>query len=419
MRNALASLVAVLVVSGCICDNPVDDPLSTVPGQCQTTQPVIEPQKLDILFVVDNSGSMKEEQEGVSRELTAFVDEVRRGGGVAQDFHVGVITTSVYQHAQIGQSRAYREFPAQAGKLQAVPNRAPDGGVELGTGTERMLDGTDPELIDKFSRLVQVGTVGSGQETPFEAIRLALTPPLVDTPMDGGGNGGFFRDRARLLIVVVTDEDDCSEEPPRPSDVVVGDDRTRDWCTEQSDKLTTVERYKEIFSTLTDGSGAAREIVWATIGPVGRTTKEAKAVTEIDGSGPHVANVDCPTSYQPGFRHRKMAELFDPTLANLDSICKTSYRDTLINIAGLANISQVLEVSNVPDPNLLVITITRRDPDGDGPLEPEKVKCTLSNGGLTRYDEPSGDQKARVHFGNQCLRRADDKQVDIELLCAG
>src|SRR5437868_5570818 len=89
---------AVLSTGCAACHSPVDDPGGTVPGACQSNQPLLEPQKLDILFVIDNSNSMQEEQEGVARELTAFIDEVRKGGGVSQDFHVGVVTTSVYQH---------------------------------------------------------------------------------------------------------------------------------------------------------------------------------------------------------------------------------------------------------------------------------------------------------------------------------
>ncbi|MBI3184845.1 MAG: VWA domain-containing protein [Myxococcales bacterium] len=400
-------LLAWLAVQGCICDNPVDDPDSKVPGQCLAEKPVPEPQRLDILFVVDNSGSMKEEQEGVARELTAFIEEVKKGGGVAQDFNVGVITTSVYQHTLVNGVRGYREYPGQAGRLQPVPDRSGDGGVVLGTGTEKMLSGLDPELTDKFGRLVQVGTFGSGQETPFEAIRLALSPPLIDTPMEQGGNGGFFRDRARLLVVVVTDEDDCSE-IARPSTATVGSDPTRNWCYEQRANLVSVPEYHQIFTQeIKDGTEAAREIVWATIGPVGVTSKEVKEVI-VDGQ---VRNIDCPTSYQPGFRQKEMAALFDSSLANLDSICKPSYRETLVAIAGLANISQVLELRSVPNPAMLQITIVRRDGS--------QTVCTMSNGGLVNWDEPSGDQLGRVHFGNQCLRRADDKELKIELLCAG
>ncbi len=397
-----------LLAAGCgACTSPTDDPFSTVPGSCQSAQPLIEPQKLDILFVVDNSNSMQEEQEGVARELTGFIQEVRRGGGVAQDFHVGVITTGVYRHTVVNNQHYYLDYPTQSGKLQAVPDAASDGGVILNTGTERILKGDDPQLVEKFGRLVKQGTAGSGQETPFEAVRLALLSDLAQVELEKGGNGGFLRDRARLLVVVVTDEDDCSE-MARPPVVFVGAETSRDYCREQGNSLTPVSEYHRLFSEeLKDGTGAHRDIVWSVIGPVGRSTKQVQEVLDMG----QVRNVDCPTSNEPGFRHRALAEAFDPSLTNLDSICRDSYRDTLITIAGLANISQTLELKNVPDPRLLHLTIVRRD--GSSEL------CTMANEGLTGFDPPAAGVPSRIHFGNQCLRRADDREVKIEMLCAG
>src|SRR3712207_5355185 len=96
------ALAAVLTTSCGGWGSPVDAPGSTVPGQCQTAAPSVEPQRTDILFVIDNSGSMAEEQQGIATELPAFIEELRKGAGVVQDFQVGVVTTSVYQNAQAG-----------------------------------------------------------------------------------------------------------------------------------------------------------------------------------------------------------------------------------------------------------------------------------------------------------------------------
>jgi hypothetical protein len=278
--------------------------------------------------------------------------------------------------------------------------------VVLGTGSERVLSGEDPDLVDKFSRLVQQGTAGSGQETPFEAVRLALLGDAARRPLSQGGNGGFLRDQARLLVVVLTDEDDCSE-TARPSVVKISDDPLVAECTDQSNSLTPVNEYYRLFSEeLKNADGLPKEVIWTAIAPVSRTNKSAMAVIE----GGQVRNIDCPTSNQAGFRHRQMAEAFDSTLTNLDSICRDSFRQTLITIAELASVSQTVEVKNAPDARMLQFSITRKDNS--------VVQCTQLNGGLVNVTPVPGTSNTRIRFGNQCRRRADDVGIGIRLLCA-
>lgn len=409
-RHVWAVVVAFLAsCEGCFgCKtSPLDQTGTTIPRTCKTEAPLIEPQKLDILFVIDNSNSMREEQEAVARELTAFVDEIKQAGGVRQDFNVGVITTAVYQHSLQNGLRFNREYPTQSGRLQSVPDRGPDGGVLLGTGTERLLTGEDPQLVDKFARLVQQGVAGSGQETPFEAVRLALLSDLIKKPIAEGGNGGFLRDGARLLVVILTDEDDCSE-TLRPSRVTVSDNPAVADCTEQQTSLTPVSEYHRLFTQeLKNADDSPKEVIWTAIAPVARgATKSAMAI--VDNG--QVRNLDCPTSNQAGFRMRQMAEMFDPSLVNLDSICRDSFRQTLITIAELASVSQVIEVKNAPDARMLQFSITRKD----GAV----VQCTQLNQGIESATLLEGSGNTRVKFGGACRRRADDQGIGIKLLCA-
>jgi hypothetical protein len=305
-----------------------------------------------------------------------------------------------------------------------VPDALPDGGVLLGSGTERVLNNDDPQIVAKFSRLVRVGVQGSGQETPFEALRLAVTPPLSITPLAMGGNLGFMRDGARLLIVVLSDEDDCSENFVRPSKVEIGLQPDIDYCTQQSNFLTPVQEYHDIFaSQIKDSTGAIKDIVYTVIAPVSITTKDAMAIltpgvnddggTELkrDGGVQDVLrNIDCPNSHGPGIRHRQMAELFDSSLANLDSVCKQDYSQTLLQIANLAGVAQVLDLSGgIPDPGLVKVEITRAD---------KTVQtCTAANGGIT-IEASTATNPTRIHFGASCLRRRDDTGIQVSLLCA-
>ena len=409
-RTFLATAVLVLVAScqGCFgCPSPIQDPELVLVRSCESAPPLIEPPRLDILFVIDNSNSMREEQEAVARELTAFIDEIKNSGGVPTEFNIGVITTAIYLNGRVGGQPFVLNYPRQSGKLRPVPVELPDGGLDLEpSNAERLLSGTDPEVIPKFARLIRQGTTGSGQETPFEAVRLALLTDLATTPIAQGGNREFLRDGARLLVVVLTDEDDCSE-TVRPPTVSVGDNGAVADCTDKELQLTTVGEYHRMFTQdLKNSDGTAKEVIWTAIAPVGISSKAAMAMVV----GGQVRNIDCPTSNQAGIRHRAMAEMFDSTLINLDSICKTSFRETLITIAQLASVAQTIEIKNVPDERLMQFVITRKTG--------EVQNCTISNEGIVNFSRSTDKTSAKVQFGNQCSRRADDQSIVIKMICA-
>ena len=91
------------------------------------------------------------------------------------------------------------------------------------------------------------------------------------------------------------------------------------------------------------------------------------------------------------------------SLINLDSSCKTGYRETRLTIAGLANISRDVEVRNGPDPIMLQVIVTRKDLS--------QQKWPLANQGLQRFENN------KAFFSNSCKRRSDDVKVELKLIC--
>src|SRR5437870_2132665 len=81
---------ALLAVPACTCDS--------VPGHalvdCQATAILPDAVATDILFVVDDSGSMSEEQANLAANLGAFIDTLV-ASPVKNDFRIGVTNTSV------------------------------------------------------------------------------------------------------------------------------------------------------------------------------------------------------------------------------------------------------------------------------------------------------------------------------------
>ena len=150
-------------------------------------------QDVDVLFVVDDSGSMGDEQSNLSNNFTQFIGEASTWNNA---YHVGVTTTDI---------------DVAAGQL---------------VGNPRYVDNANWE---SFKSNVKVGTSGSGTERGLAAAQMALSLPNTsdstiscaadadcaepDACYDGfcgGPNRGFLRPDSSLEIVFVSDEEDQS-----------------------------------------------------------------------------------------------------------------------------------------------------------------------------------------------------------------
>jgi len=171
--------------------------------------------KVDILFVIDDSGSMQQEQENLVQNFPAFIgvlEDYLTPAATPLEYRVGVITTSV--------NRNYTQ--SVFGMNMPSSSSGPDGalqGQDCGLGDHPWLDGPGgEENAALFSCMATVGTTGSGTEMPFAAMHQALLEnpdnplgvPAQSAP--GGPNEGFYRkgDDSLLVVVIITDEDDCS-----------------------------------------------------------------------------------------------------------------------------------------------------------------------------------------------------------------
>jgi hypothetical protein len=138
----------------------------------------------DILFVVDDSCSMGEEQQSLSSNFRTFINWAIR---LSVDYHIGVTTTDTT-------SRLFAAGCLKKGK------------DALGK-EHRFISLTTADPIGVFDQMVKVGTRGSAIERGLEAAHKALTTPTKDNPLC---NLGFYRETASLSLVFVSDEEDQS-----------------------------------------------------------------------------------------------------------------------------------------------------------------------------------------------------------------
>ena len=181
------------------------------PGQQKESEnliPVELNRDVDILFVIDNSGSMSEEQASLTANFARFINVLQTIEGGLPNIHMGVISTDMGAGPFNIQGCSGN---GDNGTLQSSPRGActpPTGSFIIDTANP---DGTRTtnypanELAETFSCIARLGTMGCGFEQPLQAVRKAL---------DGSNpaNQGFLRENAFLAVIIITDEDDCSTE---------------------------------------------------------------------------------------------------------------------------------------------------------------------------------------------------------------
>lgn len=130
---------------------------------------------VDILFVIDNSGSMADEQDNLADSAADFINLLTED--LDYDFHIGITTTGM--------------------ESQDVQGRL--------IGTPRFLQPSTPDLAVILANNLRLGSDGSPLEESLNSMVAALTPP-----MSTNWNADFSRSTAWQSVIIVSDENDTS-----------------------------------------------------------------------------------------------------------------------------------------------------------------------------------------------------------------
>lgn len=162
-------------------------------------------EKIDFLFVIDNSGSMADEQAALIASFGGFIDTIRSATG-ARDFQIMVVDSD--GNCPMGNCvPETNDCNTVVGAGRVTTPNGQDCGID--SGRRYMLD-TQPDLENTFACAAGVGTNGSGDEKVLEAMAKSMTNNLLDP---GQCNEGFIRDDAILVVTIITDEEDDHETP--------------------------------------------------------------------------------------------------------------------------------------------------------------------------------------------------------------
>lgn len=151
---------------------------------------------LDVLFVVDNSGSMQDELTALVPAFTNFNDLLEDVVGGFCTYHIGVTSTEIAPDYQ----------PAEC-QVRGALNRS----GALANGQPCFGDPDHPPWLteeDSSSVLGCLLAVGANYDTDEKQLETVLAALSDELAAPGACNEGFLRDDAALLVVLVTDEDD-------------------------------------------------------------------------------------------------------------------------------------------------------------------------------------------------------------------
>lgn len=164
----------------------------------------LETPEVDIMFVIDNSCSMSDEQASLTSNFQSFI---QFADAQALNYQIAVVSTDM----QGGQGGACSGNPSPqrpGGATQGACGYFADGdGANNMVNADWRLISPDeqpsPEVA--FTAIATQGINGAGVEQGLEAAYRALSSPLIT-----GWNAGFLRQDAYLALIFVSDEEDQS-----------------------------------------------------------------------------------------------------------------------------------------------------------------------------------------------------------------
>lgn len=208
------------------------DDASTGPILDVGGEPLMGCEKVDFLFVIDNSVSMASHQEALIASFSGFIDAIKNTLNATSDYNIMVVDTDPGTRCTpegcidpnmwvsclcVGPENGdacvspYSECDSRrgAGVLEPRGRGASNQLCEV-YGGNRYIVVDEPNLLDAFSCVAQVGEAGKANERPMDSMVAAVSAELNES---GGCNEGFLRDDAILVVTIISDDPNYADTP--------------------------------------------------------------------------------------------------------------------------------------------------------------------------------------------------------------
>ena len=301
-------------------------------------------QQVDVLFMIDNSGSMSEEQDNLARNISAFISGADQ---FQNDFQLGVVNSEADGDTAghlISTPRIIRRSPQTEQQFQDSADVGTDSAQD-----ERGLGSAHKALVDPNAFDSGVACQNDGQ---------CMAPDHCVDGACGGANRGFLRDAAALEIIFLSDEEDQSP--------------------------GTVNFYVDFFKSIKGFRNEARMHTHAIVG--------------ADGNGDAAA---CMSEDGAADAGRRYVEVARRTNGTVHSICSNDFGADLRTIGNQAFGLQVqFFLSRPAAPGTVTVEVDGADVAAGWSFDEESNSVAFDEGSV-----PQPGARLRISYDAQCFPR--------------
>lgn len=303
--------------------------------------------KIDILWMIDTSGSMAPYQQNLADNFSTFINDFVTKG---YDYNMAVAGTDAwvrevnYQHNTCGSTNnsgnpnTMYGSSADCGATNATYGQLThfrDGDIygpsnaSTRSGNYLITSLMNPTaIINTFAINVKTGIRGDGSERGFQSLRSVLR-------RNGDGSAGysgethtqlanFRRNSAFLAVIIVADEEDVSQKPSGGG------------------AYANTTEYRNSFTSFMDGYTGSS---------AGNRKYNVSSIVVSD-----IGN--CPGHHAGASQGNRYVSVSNATDGIVGSICDTNFSSNLADIAGrIVELSTRFKLSREPIPSSIVVTV--------------------------------------------------------------
>ncbi len=322
-RNFLLAILMTVSLFGISCQKS-NDSFSLLAEQSTFQQASsFQARKIDILWVIDNSGSMETSQQNVIANFNKFITRFQT---LNYDFSMAFISTDAYIDATDSVGTYKNVYcPALNKKCSAFRDGPGKDATASLHSQKPIINKLTSNITQIFNLNAAQGIQGYGDERPFQSIKTAL----LNT-----NNTGFRRPDAYLAVIIVSDEDDFSHNAMAPAlESLPGNNYLTD------SRIHSVDSYVNFLDGYTNSTASIRNY-------------SVSAITILDTAC--LANLNTTFSRRMGTR---LGQLADKTGGTKASLCG-NFGESLQLISDMVlTLTSSFQLDREPIPSTIVVNV--------------------------------------------------------------